>query len=87
MKKSKINKINSFNILAVDIQIIFTVLSIILAIVSLFNNSFFRIFKLSLGFSLLIMGYNNQKIFKRKNTTILYVIAGVILVIVGCLGV
>ncbi len=83
--EKKANTINSLNIVFVDIQIVLTVLTVILAIVVLFYQDMMRVFQLSLGCCLLMMAYNNQKIYKRKNITIIYVVVGIILLI--CLGV
>lgn len=84
-KEKKTNVINSFNIVFVDIQIVLTVLTVILSIVVLFHRDMMKLFQLSLGCCLLMMAYNNQKIYKRKNITIVYVMVGIILLV--CLGV
>lgn len=83
--KDKINTINKFNILFVDIQIIFTILTVILFVIYLFNRSWLSYLQLSLGITLLVMAYNNHRIYKRAGTTILYAVVGVLLLVLDLL--
>lgn len=87
MKKSDMQKTNSsvrihlFHILFVYLQLILTLLTMILLIVSLFHAPMWLYLQLSLGFSFIVMAYNNQVIYKRKGFTILYLVLGVVLVL------
>lgn len=83
MKKNKINK---NNILFVNLQIILTIAVIIMFIVYMFNKKYFMWLELVLSLALLVMGYNNQVIYKRKNATILYVFVGTLLLILFILS-
>lgn len=75
-------KINKFNILFVDLQIVFTILNLILLVVFLFGGKVRDLLQLSIGATLLVMAYNNQVIYKRKNMTVFYVAAGGALLII-----
>ena len=83
--KDKVSPINKFNILFVDIQIVFTILTVILFVIYLFNRDLLSYLQLSLGVTLLVMAYNNYRIYKRAGTTILYVIVGVLLLVLDLL--
>ena len=71
----------ALNIIFVDIQIVVTILTVILAVVFIFNHSIFKLFQLSLGLNLLVMAFNNYKIYKRSNITIVYALVGVIILL------
>jgi len=78
------NKIHAFNIVFVDIQILVTILTVILAIMFLFNHNYLKLFQLSLGINLLLMAFNNYKIYKRSKLTLVYAIVGfIILLLLG----
>lgn len=79
MKKK--GTINQFNIVGVVFQFIVTVVVIIFGILSLFNKSYYYTFELVIGVDLFIMAYNNQKIYQKKNLTIIYLLVGLFLVI------
>jgi len=84
---SNVKKINDYNILGVILQVIFTLASFILTIVSLLvSEKCFSFLEIVVGFDLLIMAYNNGKIYKRKNMTIIYVVFGICLIIYGILN-
>ncbi len=88
MEKNKKNKgsvINKFNILFVDLQIVMTILTIIVFVLFLFNSGLKMFLQLSLGVTLLVMAYNNQRIYKRKSATIMYIIVGSTLLILDLL--
>lgn len=88
MEKNKKNNgsvINKFNILFVDLQIVMTILTIIVFILFLFNSGLKMFLQLSLGVTLLVMAYNNQRIYKRKSATIMYIIVGSTLLILDLL--
>ena len=82
----KKNKINDFNIIGVNIQIIVTVIAVIFGIITIFKNSFSPFFKISVGVDLLIMAYNNHKIYHKKNLTIIYIVFAVLVIVLGVLS-
>ena len=69
---NKISVINRFNIVFVDIQVIFTILVLIFGILYLFNSKMAIYFRGFLILDLLMMAFNNYKIYKRINMTIVY---------------
>lgn len=84
-KKKSGSIINKFNILFVDLQIVMTILTIIVFILFLFNSGLKMYLQLSLGVTLLVMAYNNQRIYKRKGATIMYIIVGIALLVLDLL--
>ena len=74
---NKISVINRFNIVFVDIQVIFTVLVLIFGILYLFNSKMAIYFKAFLILDLLMMAFNNYKIYKRINMTVVYLIVAI----------
>jgi len=74
------NKINEFNILFVNLQLLFTIIVVVLLILSFFINVGFWL-ELSLCFALSIMAYNNYKIYKKKKLTIVYISFAIIMFI------
>lgn len=83
MKKNNVSKINKYNILAINIQVIFTVLAIIFVILYLFNNIFEKWYELFIGIDFLILAYNNYWTFRRKKFTLIYIICGVVLLLIS----
>ena len=57
-----------------------------LSVLAIFENSFTIPIEVLVGITLLIMSYNNIKIFKRKGLTIVYIIFGIISIIFGLAG-
>ena len=57
-----------------------------ISILAIFEHSFTVPIEVLVGITLLIMAYNNKKMFKRQKLTIVYIIFGVISLIVGILG-
>ena len=80
-KTNKINTINALNIVFIDIQIVVTIFTIILAILFIFNQKYAKLFEFSLGINLLVMAFNNYKIYKRSRLTLVYGIVGVIILL------
>lgn len=76
-----INPVNRFNIIFIDIQLLFTILTIIFAVLYLFNHQMELYFELSLIADLFIMAFNNYKIYKRSKMTIIYLIVAILLLI------
>ena len=78
-------KITKFNLVFVDLQILITICTIVIAVLYMFNKVPFKLFQLSLGINLLMIAFNNYKIYKRSRLTVLYAVVGVIILI--CLAV
>lgn len=57
-----------------------------ISVLAIFENSFTVPIEVLVGITLLIMAYNNVKLFKRKGLTIIYIVFGLISLIVGILG-
>lgn len=80
-KDKKINQV----LLLVQIILLFVLLYFLTLLI--FIPEFKDIVEYILSFLLIIMAFNNYKIYKRKNMTIIYGIIGVILFILTILGV
>ena len=80
MKK---NKINQTNILFVDIQIFMTIASLVSFVMYLFNSKMLSIMCICFSLTLFVLAFNNYKIFKKKNYTIVYLISGIGLLILS----
>ena len=57
-----------------------------LSILAIFEHSFTVPVEVLVGITLLIMSFNNYKLFKRKGMTIVYIVFGLISFIVGITG-
>ncbi len=97
VKKSTINKpmkvseitleeANSFYHVSLLAQAVCVTGILFITILALFEHSFTIPVEVLVGITLLIMAYNNVKLFKRKGFTLVYVIFGTISLIVGILG-
>ena len=76
-----VSKINRFNILFVDLQVIFTVLTVIVLIWYLFDKSAWHFLQIILGITMIIIGYNNEIIYNRPKFAWVYYITGAVLII------
>ena len=76
-----ISKINRFNILFVDLQVIFTVLTVIVLIWYLFDKSAWHFLQIILGITMIIIGFNNKIIYNRPKFAWVYYITGAVLII------
>lgn len=76
-----ISKINRFNILFVDLQVIFTVLTVVMLIWYLFDSSAWHFLQIVLGITMIIIGYNNKIIYNRPKFAWVYYIVGAVLII------
>ena len=85
MKKK--NKIHEFNILGAFLQVLCTIIVLVLAIVSIMNHNIFPYFEIIMGIDLMIMAYNNKKIFQKEKLTLYYLIFGIIVLVIGIIGV
>lgn len=57
-----------------------------ISVLAIFENSFTIPVEVLVGITLLIMAYNNVKLFKRKGLTVVYIIFGIISLVIGVLG-
>lgn len=64
-------------------QIVCVVGVLAISILAIFENSFTVPIEILVGITLLIMAYNNMRLFKRKGMTTIYIIFGLISFIVG----
>ena len=80
--------IHEYNLLGVNIQFFLTLLVVVIGIVSIFlGKKYFIVFEFLVGLDLFAMAYNNEKIYKRKNYTILYIVSGIGMIVCGILSV
>lgn len=75
------NKITKFNIFFINLQLFLTFFTLGLFIWYIVDSDMIYVFQLFLGLTLLVMAYNNQIIYRRKNATVLYAVVGIILII------
>lgn len=57
-----------------------------ISVLAIFENSFTVPIEVLVGITLLIMAYNNVKLFKRRGLTVVYIVFGIISLIIGILG-
>ena len=62
------------------IQFILMFWIFVFSIVALFEKSFFIAMELIISLTLFVMAYNNQKTFKRKNLTAVYIICALFII-------
>lgn len=82
-KEKKPSTVNRFNIVFINIQFILTIITVILGVWYLFRPSLLLPFQFLLGIDLLVMAYNNQIIYHRKNATIMYIMIGILLLVLA----
>ncbi len=63
------------------IQLILVVILIIMLLLSIFYSFLLPIAEILAGLALIIMGYNNNRIYKRKALTWIYIIFGIIVIL------
>ena len=72
--------INEYNILGAFLQLIVTVVALIFLIIGLLlNKKYFMFFEISIIVDLLLMAYNNKRIYKRKRMTTIYIVGSIIM--------
>lgn len=76
-----ISQINRFNIFFVDLQVIFTILTVIMLIWYIFDKSAWHFLQIVLGITMIIIGYNNKIVYNRPKFAWVYYITGAILII------
>lgn len=63
------------------IQLVLVICSIIFFIISLFEKTFLYLAEILVALTLFVMAYNNQKTYKRKYFTIIYIIFACFIII------
>ncbi len=72
------NKINRITLL---IQIVLMVFIISFGILSIFNKDLFMIFEILMSVMMFVLAFNNQKFYKRKYMTYVYLVFGILLLV------
>ena len=86
MKKNNKNiKINEYNILYINLQLISTITSIILLIVSIFKKVVFPYFFLSIGFTLITIGLSNKYVYMKEDMVKSNFISGILVILFSLL--
>ena len=78
-------KINEWNILGINIQIVVTIIVAVLGVLSLFLKQLFPFFQLTMAMDLFLLAYNNHKVYQRKKITLMYIMCGILLVLFAVL--
>lgn len=84
-KVVKISPINRFNILFVDLQILFTVSTVCCFVWYLFSNKALPFLQASLGVCMIVSGYNNKIIYNKEKMMYVYIVLGIVLLILDLL--
>ena len=61
-------------------QLVLVIILIVILLLSFFFKFLLPYAEIVAGLALMVMGYNNQRIYKRKLMTIVYVIFGIIII-------
>ena len=78
-------KINDYNILYINLQLITTLTSVILLIVSIFKKTVFPYFFLSIGLTLISIGLSNKYVYMKEDMVKGNFISGVLVIIFSLL--
>ena len=78
-------KINDYNILYINLQLITTLTSVILLIVSIFKKAVFPYFFLSIGLTLISIGLSNKYVYMKEDMVKSNFISGVLVIIFSLL--
>ena len=78
-------KINDYNILYINLQLITTIASVILLIVSIFKKGIFPYFFLSIGFTLITIGISNKYVYMKEDMVKNNFISGILIIIFSLL--
>lgn len=78
-------KINDYNILYINLQLISTLTSVILLIVSIFKKVVFPYFFLSIGFTLITIGISNKYVYMKEDMVKNNFISGILIIIFSLL--
>lgn len=89
MKKDKRDnkniKINDYNILYINLQLITTLTSVILLVVSIFKKVVFPYFFLSIGLTLLSIGLSNKYVYMKDDMVKSNFISGILVIVFSLL--
>ena len=78
MEKIKQRKVQKDSLIF-TLQLLFTVLTLFILILFIFNKKYLFLLQISLGFTAIITGYNNYISFRKKCLTLVYFIIGLLL--------
>jgi uncharacterized membrane protein len=84
-KDNKKIKINDYNILYINLQLISTLASVILLVVSIFKKVVFPYFFLSIGITLLSIGLSNKYVYMKEDMVKNNFISGILIIIFSLL--
>lgn len=73
-------------ILGIYLQMFVTVVVVILGLICLFGGDFSFLLKILVAVDLLVMAYNNYKVYPKKKLTILYVLVAIVVLVVTIVG-
>lgn len=76
----------SFYHVSLLVQAVCVIGVLFVSILAIFEHSFTVPIEVLVGVTLLIMAYNNVKLFKRKGFTTIYIVFGILSLIIGILG-
>ena len=62
------------------LQVVLVIFVVTFGIASVFEGAFFKICEILIGLLMFVIGYNNQKIYKRKYMTAVYIGLGVVII-------
>jgi len=77
--KNKLS-IDTINQITMLLQVSLGIFAITFAIASIFEKELFMICELLVGILMFAIAYNNQKIYKRKYMTIIYIGLGIVII-------
>lgn len=89
IKKNKndvIYKNYVLNKMGMWVQFILVILILFFILMTLFDNKYMNIVKILTGLVLIVMAYNNHKIYKRKYFTIIYSLIGILVLTVSIIN-
>lgn len=78
-------KLSQTDLILLNIQLLMSICTLVVGILYFIKNNMLFWLQLSLGITMLIMGINNLKIYKRKSVTIMYFLLGILLVVLAVL--
>ena len=84
-KDNKKIKIKDYNILYINLQLISTLASVILLVVSIFKKVVFPYFFLSIGITLLSIGLSNKYVYMKEDMVKSNFISGILVIIFSLL--
>lgn len=83
--KKQISKVNEYTIFSLNIQFFLTIAVVVLFTLYLLNKIRVSILEIVVGITLLVISYNNYWVYRHKNYTSIYLIAGIFMIIIGIL--